>query len=75
VGRWQLLDVGKESSIERPIAIEEKKIAKRAFVEAICYLRMQAKSCDRIAKDKGRSNPGVIEESYAEVVACAEKLS
>src|SRR4029077_4801047 len=72
---WQFLDVRKKSGIETPVIVEEKKIAQRAFVEAICYPGMQAESCDRIAKDKGRSNPGVIEKFYAEMVTCAEKPS
>jgi hypothetical protein len=69
------LDVREKSGIESPVTIEEKKIAKRAFVEATCYLGMQPESCDGIAKDKGRSNPGVIEKFYAEMVTSAEKPS
>ena len=75
MSRWQLLDVGEESRIETPVTVEEKKIAKRAFVEAICYIRMQAQSCDGVAKNKTRPSPGVIEKLHAEMVTCAEKFS
>ena len=75
MGCWNLLDVGEERCVESPVGVEEKKVGNGGFVETICYLGMQAESCDRVAKDKGRSNPGVIEEFYAEMVACAEKIS
>src|SRR6266436_2749510 len=72
---WQLLDVGEEGRVESPVGVEEKKIANRGFVETARDFGMQTESCDRIAKDKGRSNPGVIEKFYAEMVTCAEKPS
>ena len=75
MSRWQLLDVSEERRVESPVTVEEKKIANRADVEAICYVGMRAESGDCVAKDKGRSNPGVIEKFYAEMVTCAEKRS